>query len=653
MCGIVGLVQFDGLPLTQELLWRMTKTLLHRGPEDQGVRLAASGHRQVGFGHTRLKIIDLSNAAGQPMSNEDGSVWITFNGEIYNYRELRQSLAAQGMRFRTSSDTEVILRLYEREGTRCVELLDGMYALGIWDGRHECLLLARDRLGKKPLFYYSTPAVFAFASEIKALLRHPQIAPAVNTQALPAFFLHGYVPTPSTLYQGIQKLPPGHLLCVDREGSMRIEEYWDIPRSSMPERPAQSRAQATTAVRQLVTEAVRRRLIADVPMGAFLSGGLDSSIVVGLMSQLTREPVRTFSIGFAGDAHFNETHYAQVVSRHFKTLHTEFIVEPSAFHLIEELVWHHDGPFGDSSAIPTYLLSRLTKEHVTVALTGDGGDELFGGYLRFYAALLSERVPRWVWRVAGRSLTSLPEWGGHRGLFRRLQKFAGGAALPFIERYSRWIAVFYDDLDHLLPGQRGEQFIAESLGHLEPYLRRCECASQLTTLLYLNIKTYLLDDLLVKMDRCSMAHALEVRSPFLDRALLEYVFALPDATKLRWGRTKVILRQAFADLLPPAILQRGKMGFGVPLRVWFTTELREYLQDLLLAPDARLRGYVEQDYIRQLWQAHQAGWADHSHRLWTLLTFEVWLRQLALHPGSLSAHPSASPLRCLTRQRDG
>ena len=391
-------------------------------------------------------------------------------------------------------------------------------------------------------------------------------------------------------------------------------------------------------VRELVTAAVRRRLIADVPLGAFLSGGIDSSIVVGMMSQLMREPVRTFSIGFAGDRRFDETSYARLVSQRFRTRHTEFVVEPSAVELVERLVWHHDGPFADSSAIPTYILSRLTREHVTVALNGDGGDELFAGYLRFYATLLSEQVPGWMRRTVERVLSGLPPWGGHRSLFRRLQKFAGSAALPFEQRFSRWISVFYDDLPRLLPDtfartdSRPSRWLMngrapEPLALLEPHLTRCAQGSLLTQLLYVNFKTYLLDDLLVKMDRCSMAHALETRSPFLDRDLLEYVFSLPDAMKLRWGRTKVILRQTFADLLPTEILQRGKMGFGVPLQTWFKTDLRDYIQDLLLAPDARLRAYVDQRFVSQLCASHLSGRADHSAQLWTLLTFEVWLRQ--------------------------
>lgn len=624
MCGIAGVTTFDGQKVPAEIVQRMTTTLAHRGPEASGIRLWAGEALGVGFGHTRLKIIDLSDAASQPMANDDGSIWIVFNGEIYNFRELRDELCARGVVFRSSSDTEVILRLYEVEGERCVDRLDGMFAFAVWDGRRRTLLLARDRLGKKPLFYTTAGSVFGFASEIKALLRHPDIAGEIDAQALAPYFIYGYVPSPGTFYQGVAQLPPGHLLRVTPEGSREVRRYWDVPLPDAGARAAISEEEAAARVRELTTEAVRRRLIADVPLGAFLSGGVDSTIVVGLMSQLMDEPVRTFSIGFTGDPRFDETAYARMAAKRFNTVHTEFIVKPSAVELVERLVWHHDGPFADSSAIPTYLLSRLTRQHVTVALNGDGGDELFAGYLRFAAAVWAERVPSGVRLAADRLLSGLPAWGGHRSAFSRLQKFAGSAALPFEERFTRWIAVFYEDLSRLLPDVGSPPLLDRLIHHLS----RCAHATPLSRLLYLNLKTYLLDDLLVKMDRCAMAHGLEARSPFLDRALVEYAFSLPDHFKLRRIRTKAILRRAFADLLPEPIQRRGKMGFGVPLRAWFSRDLKPYLHDTLLSPSAKLRSYVDQTYVLALCEAHWAGRADHGHRLWALLTFEVWLRQL-------------------------
>jgi asparagine synthase (glutamine-hydrolysing) len=638
MCGIAGVLRWDGWPVARAELEAMVAALAHRGPEGSGAEIVGSPPVSVGLGHTRLRIIDLSDAANQPMVNDGGTVWLVFNGEIYNYPALRNRLTAQGVRFRTTSDTEVLLRLYEAEGERCVHHLDGMFAFAIWDATRQCLLLGRDRVGKKPLCYSARPGQFVFASEVKALLRCSGVPCEVDESSLPALFLYGYVPAPHTVYRDVRKLPPGHLLRIDATGRTTMRPYWDVPLvQGTPKRMSQ--ADAAARLRELVTEAVQRRLIADVPLGAFLSGGLDSSLIVGVMTRLLRRPVRTFSIGFADDPAFDETRYARQVSAAYQTRHTEFLVQPSAATLIEQLVYHHDGPFADSSSIPTYLLCQLTKEHVTVALTGDGGDELFAGYLRFVATLGAERVPAWMRRAAAGALGGLPEWGHHRSRFRQLQKFAAGAALPFADRLTRWISVFYEDLGRLLPGGGAldEHGRPLALAALAPHLAACRGATPLDQLLYINLKTYLPDDLLVKMDRCSMAHALEARSPFLDRALLEFAFSLPDHLKLRGWRTKAIIRHAFADLLPPAILSRGKQGFGVPLRRWFAGELRAFVHDLLFAPDARLRGMVDQAYVRRLCEEHQSGRADHAQRLWMLLTVEVWLRNLHLDP------PAAAP----------
>ncbi len=645
MCGIVGWMEFSGRPVDPRILDAMVGSLSHRGPEGRGTRILKAGTMGVGLGHTRLKIIDLSEQAAQPMENEDGSVVLVFNGEIYNFRQLRDELESRGVRFRTSSDTEVILRLYQTEGDRCVQRLEGMFAFAIWDGRRNLLFLARDRMGKKPLFTVSTPQRFAFASETKALHAHPEIPMPMDTEVLPPFFHFGYVPTPRTFYRNVLKLAPAHWMKVHPDGRLETEAYWELslprdePRLSAPP----SWSQARQRLRELIFKAVERRLISDVPLGAFLSGGLDSSIVVAAMSRFRKEPIRTFSIGFSGDRRFDETPYARLISRRFGTTHQELVVEPTSVDLVEKLVWHHDGPFADSSAIPTYLLCRLTRDHVTVALTGDGGDELFAGYDRFYGTLLSERIPL-IWRRWGdRFLSRLPEWGGYRGPLRRLKRFSAASHLPFIERYSRWVGVFYEDLLRLLGQGMVRNTEAELSAWLHPVLERCTGASPLTQLLYLNLKTYLLDDLLVKMDRCSMAHALEARSPFLDRELVEYVFSLPDEMKLRWGRTKVLLREAFAAELPRAILRRPKMGFGVPLETWFRGGLGSFIQDHLLSPQARLRQYVEGKVVRQLVSDHIGRKADYSHRIWTLLTFEIWLRQQAGSRSGRSVEPVPSP----------
>ncbi len=626
MCGIVGMLQREQ-PVDPVVLKRMTAALLHRGPDAQGLRYLTAGGASVGLGHTRLRVIDLSDAAAQPMGNEDGSLWLVFNGEIYNFQALRSMLEQRGVTFRSASDTEVILRLYEAEGTACVQRLDGMFAFALWDGRRQRLLLARDRVGKKPLFYTHTPTLFAFGSEIKALLQHPAIRAEVDRTALPAFFLYGYVPNPRTLYRGIHQLPPGHLMEIGPGGQVRLERYWDLL-AARPALPPLSEREAAARLRELLTEAVRIRLVADVPLGAFLSGGIDSSIVVGLMSRLTSQPVRTFSIGFSGDARYDETPYARLVAKQFGAVHTECVVGPSSMDLVERLVWHHDGPFADESAVPTYLLSQMTREHVTVALNGDGGDELFGGYRRFPASLAAERIPLVLRRAAKRAAAGLPSGGAYGSASRQLKTFIDSAPLPLVERFSRWASIFYDDLPQLLPGFSGAENGSHPLAWLEPHLARCHDTSVLAKLLYLNLQTYLVDDMMIKADRCSMAHALEARSPFLDRALLEYVFALPDAMKVRGAQTKVLLRQAFADLLPAPILRRPKRGFSAPLHAWFAKDLGDYLRDLLLAPDARLRAYVNQEYVRRLLDGQRAGRQDAASRLWTVLTFEVWLRAL-------------------------
>jgi asparagine synthase (glutamine-hydrolysing) len=624
MCGICGVLSLDGRPVSRPVLARMTETITHRGPEASGVWLEPDAG-VVGLGNTRLRIVDRSVTADQPMGSDDGRVQITFNGEIYNHRELRRVLVATGARFRTTSDTEVILRLYEARGERAITEIDGMFALAIWDGGRRSLLLARDRVGKKPLYYAEAPGLFAFASEIKALLQHPALAPEIDTTALATFFVHGYTPCPTTLYRSVRQVPPGHTLMVDPSGGLRLAEYWDAPAGPTGEPPSEETAAGE--VRRLLTAAVERRLVADVPVGAFLSGGIDSSIVVGLMARLRPDPVRTFSIGFAGDPAFDETHYAGLVARRFNTRHTTFVVEPSAVELIERLVWHHDGPFGDSSAVPTYLLARLAREHVTVALTGDGGDELFAGYLRFYATLLCERLPASLRMAAHRMAALLPETGSSRGVLHRLKRLAAAAQLPPLERLARWVSVFHDDLPRLLPrAENGNP--ARPRASIPAAAPLGPDAGLLHRLLYLNFKTYLLDDLLVKMDRSSMAHALEVRSPFLDTSLVEFAFGLPDHFLLRGRTTKWLLRRAFRDLVPPEILTRGKMGFGVPLQKWFRGDLREYLGDHLIGPGVRLAQYVDAGYVRRLCEEHVGGRADHSHRLWTLLTFEVWLREL-------------------------
>ncbi len=631
MCGICGEVRLGHTgSVNRDDILAMREALNHRGPDDAG--LFISTDRSVGLGFRRLRIVDLSANANQPLPNEDGEVRVVFNGEIYNFRELRKQLEDHGHRFRSHSDTEVIVHLYEERGADCVSLLEGMFALAIWDQRNRRLTLARDRAGKKPLFYHHTRDRVAFASEIKAFFGHPEIPTEVDPSAVPYYFIHGYVPCPNTFYRQIQQVEPATIVTVEHDGTIESRPYWRLrypSREQLASAGPVDRRQIVGQVRELMTQAVERRLVSDVPIGAFLSGGIDSTIVVGLMSRAMPEPVRTFSIGFEGDVAYDETAYARLAAKRFGTQHTEFVVEPSAVGLIDKLIWHHDGPFGDSSAVPTYIVSRLTSQQVTVVLNGDGGDELFAGYVRFYAGLLAERIPTSVSNLLNLAFSRVvsPESSRHR--LARVQRFFQAVNLPIYDRMTRWSSFFFDDLEDLLdPEFRMSLPPIDRLRYLERDIDQMADLSTLGKLLYSNFRTYLLDDLLVKVDRCSMANSIEARSPFLDRDLVEYVATIPDHMKLRRGRTKVILREAFSDLLPPEIVNRGKMGFGVPLGAWFRGELREFVGDLLLARDARFRAYLSPTYVEGLVSRHQAGQADLGQQLWSLLCFEHWLRLL-------------------------
>ncbi len=627
MCGICGEMTFDGAPVRAETIVAMRDRLVHRGPDDQGVFLSPAA--RAGLGFRRLRIIDLSPAANQPMANEDGSVRVVFNGEIYNFKDLRARLQARGHRFRTQADTETIVHAYEERGPAFVEDLDGMFAIALWDERAGRLVLARDRTGKKPLFYYRDDRRLVFGSEIKALFAHPDVPADIDRDQVPRFLAFGYAPHPATLYRGIRQLDPASVMIVEPDGRASERVYWRLQFPEAGAAPPVDAAAARGRVRELVTAAVERRLVSDVPLGAFLSGGIDSTIVVGVMSRLTREPVKTFTIGFEDDTAYDETHAARQVAERFHTDHTEFRVKPSAVQLIDRLIWHHDGPFGDSSAIPTYLVSELTRQHVTVVLTGDGGDEVFAGYLRFRAALAAGRLPWGSGAVLEAALRVLPDAPNERHLLARARRFVRFMHLPLLERAARWNSVFQDDLVSLVqPDLAASAASFDPLAHLAPALEAIARVSPLSQLLAANFASYLPDDLLVKTDRSTMANSLEARSPLLDTALVEYVASLPDAFKLEGRRAKAILRDAFADLIPPAIDRRPKTGFGVPLDAWFRGELGGYVRDTLLAPSAASRAYVQPGRVRELVDDHQAGRANNGHRLWTLVCFERWLKLL-------------------------
>ena len=631
MCGICGELSFDrSRAVSAAAVRAMRDQLTHRGPDSHGIFVSSDG--AAGLGFRRLQIIDLTPSANQPMPNEDASVHLVFNGEIYNFQTIRDRLAAAGHRFRSRSDSEVIVHLYEELGDGFVDGLEGMFALALWDGRRQRLLLARDRAGKKPLFLFHDDRRLVFASEIKAFLAHADISLAINDEAIPYYFIYGYVPGPDTFYRGVTQVEPGTIVTVSADGATECRTYWKLRFPEADARPAvlPDRRKAVALVRSLTTRAVERRLISDVPLGAFLSGGVDSTIVVGLMAGLKPDPVKTFSIGFEGDAAYDETSYAREVAERFRTDHTEFRVTPSAIDLIDTLLWHHDGPFGDSSAIPTYLVSQLTRQHVTVVLTGDGGDELFAGYLRFRSALAAERLPPWSGAVLSALLSPLPAPSHERHWLSRTRRFARYMRLPLLERLTRWNSFFLEDLDQLLArdGRQPPPAI-DPLRPLRRHFDELTHRSPLSRLLLANFLTYLPGDLLVKSDRMTMAVSLEARAPFLDRELTEYAATLPDAWKLPWaGPTKAILREAFADLLPDRINRRGKMGFGVPLDRWFRGDLRPYVRDTLLASSARCRGYLAAAEVETIVRRHESGEANLGQQIWCLLAFERWLQLL-------------------------
>ena len=622
MCGICGVIHFDGSPVEQANLTRMVETIYHRGPDDSGVWVDSI----VGLVNTRLAIIDLSPAGHQPLSNESGDIWIAFNGEIYNFPPLRDDLIKRGHTFRSRTDTETIVHLFEERGIECLQALRGMFALAIWDGRKRELWLARDRLGKKPLYYFHDGSRLIFGSEIKCILAYPNAPRVLDRSVLPLYLTYGYVPAPQTIFAGIRALRPGCWLKV-ADGKTEEKQYWSAPSANPPEgsktfgRVEQNWAEALL---EQLREAVRLRLISDVPLGAFLSGGLDSSAVAALMAEAASSPVKTFAIGFSGEPSYDETAHARVVAQHLGADHHEFIVEPQTIDLVPKLVWHFDQPFGDSSAIPTYLVSKLAREHVTVALNGDGGDELFAGYDRFHAARLAQQyrhLPEWAHRGVEAVAKALPHGTGYRDLGRRVLRFVTRARLPLPQQYLGWVGIMPPELvDGLTVGSGGERPIA----HFQNYFPQLNGGDPVPTLLRVNLISYLPDDLLVKADRMSMAASLEARSPFLDHVLVEFAATMPASLKLRGGASKYILKRAFEGKLPREIIYRRKHGFGVPIGKWFRTTLREYLADTLLSARARERGLLQPEVVQGLVSEHLSGERDHGHVLWTLLMLEAW-----------------------------
>jgi asparagine synthase (glutamine-hydrolysing) len=624
MCGICGIYNFKTKqPVPLSLLKDMGETMVHRGPDDEGFYISG----ETGLGHRRLSIIDLGGGH-QPMSNEDGTVWVVFNGEIYNFKELYDVLLKKGHIFKTQSDTEAIIHMYEEKGAECFQYFRGMFAMAIWDGKNKRLILARDRVGKKPLFYFYDGDRIVFASEIKAILKAKDISQEIDLEAVCDYFSFLYIPVPKSIYKKIRKIRPGHYALIDNNG-IRESEYWDI---SFAHPIELSEEEWCERLLEAYQESVRIRLISEVPLGTFLSGGVDSSSVVALMSQITKEPVQTSSIGF-DEQEFNELIYAKEVSSLFGTNHHERVVRPDAVGIVKKLAWHYDEPFADSSAVPTYYVSKVAREKVTVALSGDGGDENFAGYRRYYfdsqENKLRSFLPLGIRRPIFGTLASLyPKADWAPRIFRAKSTFESLSCSP-LEGYFRSISVFRPELKQKLLHPDVHKSLAgyDSLDVLKFYYERANTDDPLSRIQYLDIKTYLTDDILTKVDRASMANSLEVRAPILDHKFMELIATIPSSLKLQGRNGKYIFKKALERILPNNILYRRKMGFAVPVADWFRNELKEMAYETIFGNDHDT--LFQKSTIEQIWRQHQKGIRDRSATLWTLFMFRLWQQEFA------------------------
>ena len=632
MCGIAGFVdRWDSgqaRPVEERaaILDSMCRIIEHRGPDDQGVTL----DRGVALGMRRLSIIDLAGGH-QPISGEDGSVSIVYNGEIYNFHELKDRLEAAGHQFKTHCDTETVLHGYEEFGPDCLKDLRGMFAFAIWDAKNQVLFIARDRAGKKPLYYSVTRGgSLIFGSELKVLLQHPDVEREIDPKALDAYFTLGYIPDPYSIFKNVKKLPPGHYLTFS-QGRLDVKQYWDFnfnPSESLREEDY------LEELRFLLDESVRLRLISDVPLGAFLSGGIDSSTIVGLMARHSAQPVKTFSIGFHEDS-YNELKYARMTAQKFGTDHHEFFVTPEICSVVDELAWFMDEPFADQATIPNYVVSKLAREHVKVVLSGDGGDELFAGYTRYIVAqnrASFDLIPKTLRQGLGPLSKNLPH--GTKG-----RNYLFNISLDPVSRYLDSVSTF-TSLNRESLYTRDFRDLVGTEGYVSSLFRdlsaRVTTGEPLDRLLYIDSKTYLPGDILAKVDRTSMAVSLEARAPLLDHKLIEFVGQMPAKLKLSGLESKHLLKKAVADLVPHEILNRPKQGFGVPIQDWINRQLRSRIRESLTEPRSQQRGYVEPGYINVLLNEHERGRRDHSDGLWALFMLELWHRQFIDQPANLT-----------------
>ena len=631
MCGIVGAVGGGReLIVNREVAETMCRVIEHRGPDDRGIRFVPPAF----IGMQRLSIIDLESG-DQPIHNEDKTIWVVFNGEIYNYRELRTELEKCGHRFYTRSDSECIVHAYEEYGERCFERFRGMFGIAIWDDRNRRLVLARDRLGKKPLYYAHVDGNLVFGSELKSLLVVPGVGKEVRNESIYDYLLYGYVPTPSSIFSDIHKLPPGSTLCYEKD-RVSIQRYWELSFQSKWE---DDETELTERLYTQLDDAVKTRLVSDVPFGAFLSGGLDSSVVVALMARHLDRPVKTFSIGFK-EKTYDELSDARKVAQHIGSEHHELVVEPDAISLTEKLVWHFDEPFADSSAIPTYLVAEMAAKHVKMVLSGDGGDEAFAGYERYQKYQTMSQLRHLVPIGLSRGLRILGGVIPNR-LGTRLSWLGERMGLDYPEDYLSGVALTTPRQAAALLGRTDNQLA--HYGSISNCFSKDNATHYIDRIVDGDIKSYLLDDILVKVDRMTMANSLEARSPLLDHELMEFAARLPVRQKLRSTVGKYLLRKVARQLLPDSVMAKPKQGFAIPLSEWFRTSLRGMLQDLVASRTFRERGVFDPVAVERSISTHLKGEADNSEHLWLVLMFELWARQYLDGRAELANYNSVRP----------
>lgn len=627
MCGIAGIVWWDETAVSPALLCDMTAAIAHRGPDADGFYQQG----MVGLGHRRLAIIDLSPAGKQPMCNEDGTIWVTYNGEIYNFQEIRQELQMRGHQFRSATDTEVIVHAYEEWGTACLQRFNGMFAFGLWDERQKRLWLVRDRLGIKPLFYAHLADRLLFGSEIKAILADTAVSRTIDFEALSYYLSLNYTPAPYTLFKAVRQLLPGHYLLVEENGRIQDVSYWDLVYQE--DAPPQNESAWLEAFNNLLSDAVRLRLVSDVPFGAFLSGGVDSSGIAYWMSRHMSEPVKTFSIGF-GEKTFDELNYARQVAQHIHAEAHEQIVRADEAAILPKLVWHAEEPTADSSMVAVYYLSQMTRQHVTMALSGDGADEILAGYetyQAYYVHQLYHKLPGWLrQRLIAPLVNALPTSDAKMSWEMKLKRFVAAGALPAEDAHATWRIIF-NEADHhrlLAPIRHLPEAQASVLDLYRAAFARTNARHPLNRLLYVDTRFYLPNDMLVKVDRMTMAHGLEARVPYLDHRLVEFVASLPPQLKLKNGRSKkYLLKTSLAGKLPADILWRKKQGFNVPNARWLKQGLKPFVMEHLSPAMVQNMGMLENQVVQNLLQSHYAGKADNSHQIWCLLTLSLWWQQ--------------------------